>query len=305
MEESMIAKAAREQNQISQTPPEEPDQKVAVMDDKGLIRTGNAAGGFSAPAPQKKITAQPAAPPTPTIAELKAEIERLEQEQILIASQAAQPPQPQPDIPQPPQPTIQQPVKPQQLPDAAKLGGRTLFFGEASPAQPIQDLSPQQQPPTAAAHLPPYQQPTPQQPQQPVQQPIQQQPQQPAQPDGVRQNLVKTGDNYAYVAASMQFPGGMALVLDNINPKELDRYSYMAAYLSKVFPDAMPEPHPGLLLRFALDNLLFDIRKDTAEFTVCSQCNTKFSIMETNCPNCNNTNRCPTCKRLYGDNRYE
>ena len=301
----MIAKAAREQNQISQTPPEEPSQEIAVMDDTGLIRTGNAAGGFSAPAPQKKVAAQPAASPSPTIEELKAQIERLEREHILIASQTTQPPQSQPIPTQPAPPIIQQPAEPQQLPDAAKLSGRTLFFGEASPAPPAQDQSPQQQPPTAAAQLPPYQQPAPQQPQQPIQQPIQQQPQQPAQPDGVRQNLVQTGDNYAYVAASMQFPGGMALVLDNISPKELDRYSYMAAYLSKVFPDAMPEPHPGLLLRFALDNLLFDIRKDTAEFTVCSQCNTKFSIMENNCPNCNNTNRCPACKRLYGDNRYE
>lgn len=305
MVESVIEKAAKEQAEIASTSPEVLADDLTVMDDNGIIKTAGAPGGFSAPSPKKKEAAQTAVIAEPTIADLQAQILWLKQQQNAVVEPAQPPVQP----PQQPQPPVQQPIQEVaqvELPDGASMTGKTVFFGDASPSeptpppQPPQQVAPQQPIPQQNVQMPPLQQSP-----QPVQPSPQPQPEQPAQPNAGQQNLIQTGDNYAYVAQSHLFPNEMALILDNISTKELDQYSWMSAYLSKVFPEAMPEAHPGLLLRFALDNLLFDIRKETAEFTICAGCGTKFSIMDLNCPNCNNTNRCPACKRRHGPNKYQ
>ena len=293
----MIKKAAQEQNQINQNPPPTDAPEPVVDPKSGLMHAPGAEGGFSAPAPRKKPpsttpTSAASSQATPTtqeamIADIRAKLAQLEGGTVPQTTPAAQ------------TPTASQPAaQPRELPDNSSRGGRgTLIFGSEAPATtpattPVStpDVNP------TPAETPPTARPSESRPPAGAQQP----------PNEVseQQNLIQVGNNYAYVAQSSLFPG-MALVLDNVQQKELDQYSFMASYLSMTFPESMPTAHPGALLRFALDHLLYSIRKDTAEYTVCARCDTKFNIMDHNCPKCNNVNRCPTCHRIYGDNYYE
>lgn len=331
---SAVQQASEDQAAMSEppTPPTPPANtspppdsgKALESTDDGMLRTEGSEGGFfiagrtgnkprtaqTQPAAPAAPPAQPVAPDTPDLHNLSPETvdkiiqlaETLKQhkQQMEETRTVEGTSPPEPEAPPVQSPATQPPAKPTTPPQQppAQQRPRTPMFGldNTPPANPRKDRRPAQ---NASA---PAQPATPRQPQPAAQ---------PASPP----QAVQSGQATGYIAQSRDGQG-YALVLDGLTMKDLDYINYMAEYVAQNYPEAMPKipdpktgqmtvvAHPAPLTKFALNHLLIDIRKETAEKVQCRKCGIQFNVNLQTCPQCATTNRCATCNNLVGNTIY-
>lgn len=104
---------------------------------------------------------------------------------------------------------------------------------------------------------------------------------------------------YGYISYSPSGQG-FALIMDRLTQTDIDYFAFMANYLHESYPKAMPDAHPALMMKFAANHLLIDIRKALADKVICKQCHTEMPASSIQCPKCKAFNRCPQCHGFVG-----
>jgi len=217
------------------------------------------------------------------IAQLQQEIEDLKSQDD-NGSAIEQTPAPQPETPQQPAPVITQQAPP-------TTTSTPMFGADIPQEQPTSQNKATQQPPQQQQQI-----------QQPQQQPAQQSYNpadelNPAIRDALKPQQDPNLQTQVYIGQGQQ---GLALVLDGLTQKDMDRYSLMAEYLHEKYPESVPVVHPAVVVKFALNHLLITIRTNIAKDVECANCQTTFPKLNTHCPGCGAVNACPTCGKLIG-----
>jgi len=286
-EGTIVKKAAEEQKQLAAQDP--PVETVYDPTTKATHAPGQE-GGFFVGGAHTIIT--PASPPQQNIQDLQQKMAAL---QAKLAALTKQPDSPSTTPPTPQQPP-REPIKTPMFGVGIEQPGDTPKTTAKQPGGPIpQPREPIKTPMFGVGIEQP--EPTPRPQPQPAPAPQQQLP--PLAPSAPEDN--PNTSPYGYIAYSADGQG-FALVMDHLTQRDIDYFSYMAGYLHEKYPTAVPMVHPALMMKFAANHLLIDIRKTLADKVVCQKCHTEMPAATIQCPKCKALNRCPQCLNYIGGN---